>query len=76
MTCCRIGHERMRNCGDWSVKCIIYVSLHQIEEHQYGVVGYRKGNMKICIHIIVIYANCGSNHISNSTCYISRHKAN
>lgn len=76
MTCCGIGHEWMRDYGDWPAKCVICAGPHKIGEHQYGVVGCRKGNGKICAHVTVIYANCEGNHTANSPRCESRHKAN
>lgn len=76
MTCCGKSYEWIKDCGDKTVRCIIYADLHQIEEHQCEVVGYKKDNRKICIHITVIYTNCGDNHTANLICCTSRHKVN
>lgn len=76
MTCCWIGHERMRDCGDRPARCVICAGPHKIKEHQCGVVGYGKGNGKICAHVTVVCANCKGNYTANSPQCASRHKAN
>ncbi len=76
MTCCGIGHERMRDCGDRPARCVICAGPHKIEEHRCGVVGCRKGNGKICVHVTAVCASCGGNHTANFPRCASRHEAN
>lgn len=76
MTYCGISYEQMRDYRDQTVRLIIRIGPHQIEDQQYEIVGYRKGNGKVYVYIPVICTNCGSNHISNLTYYRSRHRAN
>lgn len=76
MTYCKIGHERMRDYGNWPARCVISAGPQEIEEYQCGVVGCRKRNGRICTHITVVCANCDRNHTTNSLQYASRHRAN
>ena len=75
MTCYGIGHERMGSCGNRAPQCIICSGPHKMEEHCYGVIGFRKGKGKICAHMTAKCANCGGNHTANSPRCTSRHKA-
>lgn len=75
MTFCGIGHEQMGKCGDQVPKCVICASLHKIEDHQYGVTGCNKKVGKVCVYVIVQYANCGGSHSANSNRCTLRHKA-
>ena len=75
MTCCGIGHERMRGCGNRPAKCIICTGAHKVEEHQCGMTRCTKGRGKICPHITVKCANCGGSHMANFSRCVSRQKA-
>lgn len=75
MTFCDIGNERMESCGNRLAKFIICAGPYKVEEYRYKVVGCKKSNRKICIHIKVISANCRGNHPTSSLHYTLRHKA-
>ena len=46
-----------------------------MEEHQCGVNEYNKRRGKICTHVLVKCASCGTNHPANSSQCTLRHKA-
>ena len=66
MTCCGIGHERMGKCGDRTPKYVICAGPQKVEDHQCGVTGCHKGKGKVCVHVMVLCANCGEGHSANS----------
>ena len=76
MICCGIGHQRMGSCEGRPEKCLICAGPHKAENHQCGVAGCKKGKGKICAHITPKCANCGRDHIANSSRCASRHQAN
>lgn len=66
----------MKDYGDQLSRSITCSDAHKIQEYQCKIAGYKKGNDKICVYVIVIYANYESNHIAHFIYYISRYKAN
>ncbi len=75
ITCCGIGHEQMRKCGDRVPKCVIRAGPHKIKDHRCRVTGCNKGAGKVCVHVTVQCANCGDGHSANSNQCTLRHKA-
>lgn len=65
----------MGNCGGRPQKYIICADLYKIEDHHFGVVGYRKRKENICVYIIPKYLNCMRAHAANFLNCISSHKA-
>lgn len=53
---------------------VLFVPVHIKLKSRCGVVGCKKSNGKICVNVIVIYTNCGGNHLTNSPRYTSRLK--
>ena len=48
---------------------------HQVNEYKCGVIRCNKGKRKLCIYIMVRYANCNRNHQANSAQFPSKQKA-
>ena len=64
----------MGSCGSRPQKCIICISLHKIEDHQYGIVGCQKRKGKICIQVTPKCANCMGANVANFSRCTSRYK--
>lgn len=66
MTYCGINQKQMRKSKDQVPKCAICAGPHKIEDHQCGVTVCKKGVGKVCVYVIVQYANYGGRHSANS----------
>lgn len=62
MSCAGIGHDRLEECKDRAIQCIICVGVHKAENHRCGVTGCIVKGGEICTHVTPKYANCGGNH--------------
>ena len=45
-----------------SAQCVIYAGAHKSENYKCGITGCATKRRKICIHVVLKYANCGGNH--------------
>lgn len=57
-----IGHDRLGECGDRAIQCVICAGAHKVGNHKCGVTGCTAKVDKICTHITPKCANCGGNH--------------
>ena len=62
MSCAGIGHNRLGECGDRGLQCVICAGDHKAEDHVCGVTGCNVRKGKICAHVTPKCANCGGNH--------------
>ena len=62
MSCAGVGHDRMGECGDRAIQCVICAGAHKVENHKCGVTGCTTKVGKICTHVTPKCANCGGNH--------------
>lgn len=62
MNCAGVGHDRLRECGERSVQCVICAGTHKVEDHRYGVTGCKVRMGKICTHVTPKCANCRGKH--------------
>ena len=62
MSCVGINHNRLGECGDKTVQCIICVSAYKVKNHRCGVIGYTVKIDKVCTHVTLKYVNDGENH--------------
>lgn len=51
MSCAGVGHERLGECGDRAVQCVICAGDHKVENHRCGVNGCMVKTGKICTHV-------------------------
>ena len=62
MSCAEVGHNRLGECGDRGLRCIICMGDHRAENYVCGVTGCSVRKGKICGHVTPKCANCGGNH--------------
>ena len=62
MSCASVGHDRLRQCGDKAVQCVICAGAHKVEDHRCGVTGCTVKMGKICTHVTPKCANCRGKH--------------
>jgi hypothetical protein len=61
-TCCGIGHDKYRGCGERPPQCVICAGSHRMPDHKCSVSGCTTQAGRACIHDTVKCANCGGNH--------------
>ncbi len=62
LSCAGIGHDRLGECANRAVQCIICAGVHKAEDHRCGVTGCTIKMGKICTHVIPKCANYGAKH--------------
>ncbi len=62
MSCAGIGHDRLGECGNRGLQCVICAGDHKTENHLCGVTGCNVKKGKICTHVTPKCANCGGHH--------------
>ena len=62
MSCAGVGHDRLGECGDRAIQCVICAGAHKAENHRCGVTGCIVKMGKICTHVTPKCANCGGSH--------------
>ncbi len=62
LSCAGVGHDRLGECGDRAVQCVICAGAHKVEDHRCGVTGCVVKMGKICTHVTPKCANCGAKH--------------
>lgn len=62
MTCCSISHDRIKNCRNRPLQCIIFTGTHKVKEHCCGVTGCNKRKGEVCVNIALKYANYKRNY--------------
>ena len=62
MSCPGVGHNRLGECRDRAIQCVICVGAHKAENHRCGVTGCTIKMGKICTQVTPKCANCEGNH--------------
>lgn len=62
MNCVDIKHNRLGECGNRKVQCIICVDVYKAENHKYGIISYITKIVKIYTYVIPKYVNCEENY--------------
>lgn len=75
MSCAGVGHNRLGECGDRAIQCVICAGAHKAENHRCGVTGCTIKMGKICTHVTPKCANCEGNHQATAFKYPARLKA-
>lgn len=62
MSCAGVGHNRLGECGDRTLQCVICAGDHKAENHTCGITGCNVKKGKICAYVMPKCANYGGNH--------------
>ncbi len=57
-----IRHDRLGECDNRRVQCVICTGTPKVENHKCGVIRCTAKIGKICTHVTSKYANCGENY--------------
>jgi hypothetical protein len=61
-TCCGVGHDKQRGCGDRPLQYMICAGSNKMSDHKCRVSGCTTQAGRVCIHDTVQRANCGGKH--------------
>lgn len=75
LSCAGVGHDRLGECRDRAVQCMICAGAYKVEDHRCGVTGCTVRMGKICTHVIPKCANCGAKHQATTFCCLAKLKA-
>ncbi len=62
LSCAGIGHDRLRECADRGIQCVICTGAYKAEDHKCGVTGCTVKMGKIYTHVTPKCTNCGGKH--------------
>ena len=62
MSCVGVGHDRLGECIDRAVQCVIYAGAYKAENHRCGMTDCTVKMGKICTPVTFKCANCRGNH--------------
>lgn len=75
LSCSGVGHNRLGDCGDRAIICVIYAGWHKVEDYSYRVIGCNVKIGKICTHITFKCINCEAKLQATAFKYSARLKA-
>lgn len=75
LSCVRISHNRLKECTNRAIQCIICIGAHKVEDYIYRVIGGIIKMTKICTYVIPKYANCAAKYQAMASRYLARVKA-